>query len=218
MVGRGGEADIACGHPPSGRHHCVAGGKVLAGAADVALGGYGFVDADRVAVARGVLLQQDGVGAWRNHAAGEDAHGLAGADAAVERMAGGRAADHAQGRAERAVGRAQGVAVHRRDVRRRLGEAGEHRGGGDTVPRLGEGDDLGRGRAERGEDFSPRFFDADHPRGVQVGSRGIIVCLVAWVGRRSGVPPGQVLRKPRAANRAARGRHPTTRRAADRDR
>ena len=54
-----------------------------------------LVDPHGVAVARGVLLQQDGVGAWRHDAAGEQAHGLAGADAAVERMAGGGGADHA---------------------------------------------------------------------------------------------------------------------------
>ena len=75
--------------------------------------GDGLVDADDVAVARGVLLQQDRVGAGGHHAAGEDAHGLAGADGAVERVAGGGGADHAQRRAESAVRGAQRVAVHR---------------------------------------------------------------------------------------------------------
>ena len=49
-----------------------------------------------VPVAVGVLLQQDGVGALRHDAAGEQAHRLAGADSALERVAGRGAADHVQ--------------------------------------------------------------------------------------------------------------------------
>ena len=54
----------------------------------MAVGGYGFVDADFVAVSGGVLLQQDGVSALRNNAAGEDSNGLAWSDGPRKRMAG----------------------------------------------------------------------------------------------------------------------------------
>ena len=123
---------------------------------------------------------------WRDDAAGEQAHGLAGADAAVERVAGGGGADRRVSVAlQRAVGGAQRVAVHGGDVGRRLGQARDHRGGGDAVPGLGQRDDLRRRRAEGGEDAGAGFFDADHARCVLVGNRGIIVDLVAWVGRRA---------------------------------
>ena len=85
VVGRGGEAHVACGDAAAGGHHGVAAGEVLAGAANVAAGLHRFVDPHGVAVTGGVLLQQDGVGTLRDNAAGEQSHGLAGADACRRR-------------------------------------------------------------------------------------------------------------------------------------
>ena len=99
MVGRGGQADVAGAEAPCRRRPGVAGGEnPAAGAADVAAGGGGLAHPDLVAVAVRVLLQQDGVGAVRDQAAGEQPHRLAGADRAGERMAGRGAADHGPAR------------------------------------------------------------------------------------------------------------------------
>ena len=69
-----------------------------------------------------VLLDDDGVGAGRHHAAGEDARGLSGADLAVERPARRDLADQLQRRRHlRDIGGAHRIAVHRRHVGRRLG-------------------------------------------------------------------------------------------------
>ena len=46
------------------------------------------VDDNAVALARGILLDHDRIGAGRQHAAGEDARGFAGAHGALERMSG----------------------------------------------------------------------------------------------------------------------------------
>ena len=56
------------------------------------------VDDDGVALALGVLLDHDGVGARRDDAAGEDARGFARADRAVERMSGRDLADELEPR------------------------------------------------------------------------------------------------------------------------
>ena len=96
----------------------------------------GFLDGHRVAVARGEFLDHHGVGAFRHHAAGEDARGLARFHFAVERMAGGDFADQLQlDRRLRHVGGAHRIAVH----------------GGDRVGRLRaqRGEVLGEHAAER---------------------------------------------------------------------
>ena len=91
-------------------------------------------------------------------------HCFAGADAARERMTGGGGADHPQRGIQPAIRGAQGVAVHGGDVGRRLCQARGNRGGGDPVPGLGEGDDLGRRGVQVGQDAVAGFLDADHGR------------------------------------------------------
>jgi hypothetical protein len=61
------------------------------------------------------------------------------------------------------VGRAHRVAVHRRDVVRRLGEAGGRGGGADAAPGLGQRHHLGGRRREAGQDAGAGVLDADHP-------------------------------------------------------
>src|SRR5579872_2657818 len=112
MVSGGGQADVAGGEAAGGGDHGIARGEVLAGATDVAAGGDGFVDLDVGAGGGGVFLEQDGIGALRDDAAGEQANCLAGPDGAVERMAGGGAADDFQRRVQGAVSGAECVAVH----------------------------------------------------------------------------------------------------------
>ncbi len=116
-------------------------------------------DADRVAVARGVLLDQDRVGAARHRRAGEDADRLAGRDGAVEGVARGGHAGDAEGGAERRLGTAERVAIHRRGGKRRLGaERGEirrqHPAGG-----LGQRHGLGAERLETRGDAGDRLVD-----------------------------------------------------------
>ena len=142
MIGRGGQSDIARGDAPAGRDHHIARGEILAGAADMAAGDHRLVDPDGVAVPGRILLQQDRVGASRDHAAGEQPHRLSGADAAIERMPGGRGADHLQPGSKRPVSGAQRVAVHGRNIGRRLRQTRDHGRRGDAVPGVGEGNDL----------------------------------------------------------------------------
>ena len=162
MVGRRREADVARRQPPSRGKNDVARREVLALAADVPPGGHGLVDADCVAVSGCVLLQQDRVGAGGEYAAGEQAHRFAGADRLVEGMSGGGGADHAQAGVEASVSGAQGVAVHRGQVGGGLGEPSGDVCGGDAVPGIGEGDDLGRRGAQRVQDSFTGFLDTDH--------------------------------------------------------
>ena len=118
-----------------GRQHHVAVGETLAarqqhlalfeiepGAADVPAGRRGRVDDHALAVARGVLLDHDGVGAGRDHAAGEDARGLAGMHLALERMTGcDLARDLERHRHACHVRGAHRIAVHGREIGGRLG-------------------------------------------------------------------------------------------------
>jgi hypothetical protein len=53
----------------------------------------GLGDDDGIALAHGVFLDDDGIGAGREEAAGEDAGGFAGGDRALERMPGRHLAD-----------------------------------------------------------------------------------------------------------------------------
>ena len=82
----------------------------------------GFGDGDAAVLDDGVFLDDDGVGAVGDHAAGKDPHRLAGADCSVERPAGRDLADHLEPRRHMGgIGRAHRVAVHRRHRLRRLG-------------------------------------------------------------------------------------------------
>ena len=99
----GAAADVGAG--PGGRADAdgVGGGVGLAGGAQA-----GFV---------GFLEGDDGVGAGGDGGAGHDADGLAGAEGAVEEVAGGELADHVEaaggvGGGGGGVGGADGVAVH----------------------------------------------------------------------------------------------------------
>ena len=84
-------------------------------------GNGGFRDGDMIAIDSGVFLDDDGIGAIRDHAAGEDPHRFASADLALERAAGRNLADHLQPRGEvGGIRRAHRIAVHRRHRLRRL--------------------------------------------------------------------------------------------------
>ena len=103
-----------------------------------------------------------------------------------------------------AVGGAQRVAVHGGDVGWGLGQAGDDGVGGDAVPGVGQGDDLGRRGAQVGEDAGAGFLDADHAASLQVGNRRIMasgswpadhgqwimVCLASRAGRQGYCPAG----------------------------
>ena len=130
------EGLLDAGHRPT----AVAGSDVLARAPDVR-SRYGFFEHVHAAGERAgaggrsrerlvrLLERHDGVGALGDRGARHDAHRGAGLNCAVEDVAGGHLADHAQlarrclGRARR-VRRAHGVAVHRGVVERWDVEAG----------------------------------------------------------------------------------------------
>ena len=82
----------------------------------------GFRDRDVAAIGPGVFLDDDGVGAVGNHAAGKNPHRFACANRSFERPAGRDLADHLK--SHRRIGgirRAHRIAVHRRHRLRRLG-------------------------------------------------------------------------------------------------
>ena len=105
----------------SAREQHVALAEIDAGGADMPPGNGGFRDGDVVAVDASVFLDDDGVGAVRDHAAGEDPHRFARGHLPLERAAGRDLADHLQPRREiGGIGRAHRIAVHRRHRLRRL--------------------------------------------------------------------------------------------------
>ena len=108
----------------AGQQH-VAFAKVDAGGADMPSGDRGFGDGDGAAIDDGIFLDDDGVGAIGDHAAGEDPDRFAGADRSFERTARRDLADHLQPRGGIGrIGRADRIAVHRRHRLRRLGAQG----------------------------------------------------------------------------------------------
>ena len=122
MVHAGSERKIAYGEPMPGRKERVAQLEIEPLRADVAAACARLLDLDPIAVAPRVFLDHDGVGALRQHAAGENARRLAGADRPRKRPAGGDLADYSQMRRDtRHVVGAHGIAVHGRYIGRRLG-------------------------------------------------------------------------------------------------
>ena len=167
------ERELARTDPGAGGQQRVAQPEIEPGAADVTFGGLAFaVEAQGVAVARGVLLQQHRVRAVRHQRTGRDPHRLARPDHAGERMPGRALADQPPrpGFAE-----AQRVAVHRREIGRGLGPPGEERFGEAPPERIGHrhgfcgerGDAcqqprLRIGELERGGHFAQRSSAARH--------------------------------------------------------
>ena len=157
------EADVARRQPPAGLQQHVALGEIEALAPHIAAAPRGFEHPHPVAVALGVLLDDDRVGAGRHRRAGEDARRLARADMAAEPGPGRHLGDDAQFDRDLAeiVG-AHRIAVHRRDRERRLGAArgdilGEH-----PAEPVGERDLLGRQGFDQGQQARQRFFDRNH--------------------------------------------------------
>ena len=150
MVGGGGQADVARGQPATDGHHHVAGGKVLAGAADVAARAHRLVDLRSISPSRVASSCSRIASAPSRH------------DAAGERCApprrdrrsrrtGARGAVPITRRTAPSVPvvGTNGVAVHGRDIGWRLRQPGDHRRGGDAVPRRLQGQRPRPGGAQR---------------------------------------------------------------------
>ena len=166
MVGGRCQAGVARPQPVAGPQHRVAVGKILAAAAYVLAGGGRMIHAHRVALGRRVFLQQHRVGARRDDAAGEQAHRLAPFQSAVERPAGWGGAHHAQPRALRRVGRAQGVPVHGGHIGRRLRQARGHVGSQHTAPSFGQSHRLVPDRLHTRQNAAAGFLDRQHDQSV----------------------------------------------------
>jgi hypothetical protein len=107
-----------------------------------------------------VLLDDDGVGAFGNGRAGEDADGLAGLDPMRPGAPGARLADERQFcRDPFDVGCAHRVAVHRRDVAGRLVASGLEVGGERPAQRLADGDPFARQRPHARQNARFRLLD-----------------------------------------------------------
>ena len=122
VVHAGGERQIAVGQAASAGEQYVALAEIDTGGADMPSLHGRLGDGDVIAVDCRVFLDDDGVGAVGNDAAGENPHRFAAAYLPLERAAGGDLADHLEPCGEiGGVSRAHGIAVHRRHGLRRLG-------------------------------------------------------------------------------------------------
>ncbi len=133
------------------------------------MGGVGRAVADdhAVAVALCILLDDDGVGAFGQRRAGENADGLAAADVATITPARRRFANHVERcRKPHDIRGAHGIAVHGRGVERRLGEFGGDIGGQHAARRVIEGHGLGRRRQHAVEDACKGFGDGEEGHGL----------------------------------------------------
>ena len=123
----------------------------------------GLAGVDLVCFALAVFLDHDLVGTRRHGGAGGNPHGTTGLERAAERMAGGRLALQGQADAGRVeIGRAHRIAIHGRDVRRRLGQK---RDGGftqDAVRAPGDGAGFRRQGVNRLRNPRQAFIQRDH--------------------------------------------------------
>jgi hypothetical protein len=162
-VHRRGETDVARRQARSGMEQHLALGEIEPGAAHVSAELGALDDADDVAVALGVFLDDDRVGAFGERRTGEDARRLALTDNPGKPGARRDFGDDAQiSRHRRDIGGAHRVAVHRRDRERRLGAArgdilGEH-----AADRVRDRHLLGRQGFEGRQQPRQGFFDRDH--------------------------------------------------------
>ena len=114
MIHGGRERNVPGRKPPALAQQHLAAGKIERLAADVLSRLRRAFDEDDIAAALGLFLHDDGIGPGRHHSAGEDAGGLAGADAAGKRPSGRDLADQFQfGTAAGHVRGADRITVHR---------------------------------------------------------------------------------------------------------
>ncbi len=156
VIHGGGERQVAGGNAPPSIEQDLALREVQALLAHILAkldGGQG----DLVAFGFGVLLRDHGVGAGGQQRAGENARGLAGLEAAVERAAGGGGADQLERRGLGEIGGARRVAVHGRQIGRRLGAAGRQRFGQHAAVRFTDRDFF-RGQRHRAVEHALQRF------------------------------------------------------------
>ncbi len=137
----------------------IAGTKIEAGGADVAAGRDRLDDLDRVALALGVLLDQDRVGAFGHGRAGEDAHRFARPKRTGVALARARHADHLEPRTGFRFRGAERVAVHRGSREGRLRQQRRHVLGQDASERLVERHGFGGERRHAREKLRNRLVD-----------------------------------------------------------
>ena len=131
MVHGRGEHQLARAEPCPGAKQHLAFGEVLTARPDVAAR-RSIIDRDHAGRHLGVLLDHHSVGALRHRSAGENAHGLALLDLAVETASRKRLADQPKRGGEyRHIRGPHGITVHGRGIEGRLGEMrrdvlGEH--------------------------------------------------------------------------------------------
>ena len=160
MVHRGDETDGGCIKTRAGGDERLALAEVEAAAAHRMAWSGGLVDDDGIAVARRILLDDDGVGAARHRAAGEDADRLAGADRAIESMAGGSHADYPETRRCACdIGGAHRIAIHGACGKRRLVACRFEIAGGDAAKGAIELDDFGTERFDARNNAGLGFVD-----------------------------------------------------------
>ena len=157
------ESDIARRQPPPGVKQHLALGEIEPGAPDIASQRRALGHLDGVAVALGVFLDDDRVGAFGQRRAGEDARGLALAKHPAKPGPGRDFGDDAQRcRHRRDIGGAHGIAVHRRGGEGRLGAARGEVFGQHAAHRVGNRHLLSRQGLERRQQARQGFFDRDH--------------------------------------------------------
>ena len=157
------ETDVARGQSSPGLEQHIALGEIEPGAAHIAAVRRAFPDSDPVAVALGVLLNDDRIGAGRQWRAGEDPRRLAGPNRAAITGAGRDLGNDAQacGHLRDIIG-AHGIAVHGGHRERRLRAPRRDILGQDASDRIGDRYLLGRQCHERRKESRQGLFNRNH--------------------------------------------------------
>ena len=136
-VHRRGQAQIARVEPLARLQAQIAFAEIEPGGADITPGLARFFHDHPIAVALGVFLDDDAIGAVGHWRAGENPHRFARSEFLVIGLSGRDVAHHLElGRNGFEIGRPHGIAVHRRDRERRLGAPRRHLLGQHTAQAL----------------------------------------------------------------------------------
>ena len=163
-IGRGDQRNLARAEAPTGLEHRLSSLEIKPLAADMAAGGGAFFDPHPAFRTGGrMFLDDDGIGPIGYRAAGKDAQRLTLLEEARKRCPGRRFADEPQ--LERRcghIGRPDRIAVHGREIVRRLGTSRHDRIGEHAAQSLGQGHAFSAERLRGAQDAPQSIRDGDH--------------------------------------------------------
>ncbi len=128
---------------------------------------------DKAVTRHRVFLDDDGVETVRHRRAGEDAHGLTGAQRPRKAPPSDAGADDLQHGAHGDIAAPQSIAIHGRRAKRRLIARGDYRHGQHAADSLRQGHGLDAKRRHTGPHQACRFAQIEIPKAHFSVSRGI---------------------------------------------